>query len=71
MSKRSNTESWPVERQAFSIPEFCGAFGVSRGTVYNMWRDGTGPKSFKVRGRTLISITAAEAWRARLEQEAA
>ena len=56
-----------VEAQAYSVPEFARAFRLSRATVYNMWRDGSGPAKMRVRGRVLISRNAAEQWRRGLE----
>lgn len=58
-------------RLAFTVEEFAEAFRLSRATVYNMWRDGTGPARMRVRGRVVISRDAADEWRRRCEQEAA
>lgn len=52
---------------AFTVQEFAEAYRLSRATVYNMWRDGTGPSRMRVRGRVLISRDAAEAWRRQVE----
>jgi hypothetical protein len=58
---------------AYSVDEFCAAHGpISRGTLYNMWRDGIGPKFMLVgsgKGRRIISTEAAAEWRR--EREAA
>jgi hypothetical protein len=58
---------------AYSVDEFCAAHGpISRGTLYNMWRDGIGPRFMIVgsgKGRRIISIEAAAEWRR--EREAA
>jgi excisionase family DNA binding protein len=61
----------PAETQAFTVDEFAEAFRVSRATVYNMWRDGAGPARMRVRGRVLISRTAAEKWRQQVEAQLA
>jgi predicted DNA-binding transcriptional regulator AlpA len=50
-------------RRAYSINEFLQAYRISRSALYNMWKDGTGPRSFKVGSKVLISTEAAEAWR--------
>jgi excisionase family DNA binding protein len=55
----------------FSVAEFCHAHGISRGTFYKLLGEGRGPKAVKIGRRTLISNQAAEAWRRRIEQEAA
>lgn len=56
---------------AYSVSEFATAYGISKATLYNMWRDGCGPMRMRVRGRVLISCTAAEKWRQDLESTAA
>jgi excisionase family DNA binding protein len=55
----------------FSVAEFCRAHGISRGTFYKLLAEGRGPIAVKIGRRTLISAEAAEAWRRRMEQEAA
>lgn len=55
----------------FSVAEFCHTHGISRGTFYKLLGEGRGPKAVKIGRRTLISNEAAEAWRHRMEQEAA
>lgn len=57
----------PAEKQAFTVDEFAEAFRLSRATVYNMWRDGSGPARMRVRGRVLISRSAAKEWRKNVE----
>jgi hypothetical protein len=60
----------PIEPWAFSIRQFCVAYGdFSIDTYFKMNREGWGPATMKVGGRTLISREAAEAWRR--EREAA
>jgi hypothetical protein len=54
--------------RAYSVNEFVRAYRVSRATLYNLWRDGMGPTKMRVRGRTLISFEAADAWRRRMEE---
>lgn len=57
----------PDHRGAYTISEFTEAYRFSRATLYNMWRDGCGPRRLRVRGRTLISREAADEWRRSLE----
>jgi excisionase family DNA binding protein len=47
-------------RRAFSVKEFCQAFGLSRSTAYNLMADGT-LRSVRVAGRRLIPADSAEA----------
>lgn len=56
-----------VARDAVSVNEFCVAHGISRPTLYRLWRDGQGPAHFKVGTRTLISRESAARWRAAME----
>jgi hypothetical protein len=52
---------------AYTIDEFCAAHGpISRGTLYNMWKAGIGPKYMTVGaggGKRIISAEAAADWR--------
>ena len=66
MNDRTNVE--PVaRREAFTVEEFAEAFRLSRATVYNLWRSGSGPAKMRVRGRVLISRDAADRWRRQVE----
>lgn len=61
--------------QAYSIPEFCESFRISRGTFYNLQKTGQAPRTMKIGTRVLISRDAADEWRrsreAASEKEAA
>ena len=50
-------------QDAYSVKTFCDSHGISRGAFYNAHRAGTGPRTFKLGARTLISRESAEAWR--------
>ena len=52
---------------AFSVDEFCRAHRISRGSLYNYWAAGIGPKFMKVGHRRLISAEAAAEWRRQCE----
>jgi hypothetical protein len=54
---------------AFSIPQFCVAFSLSRGQFYKLRKDGRGPVIMDA-GKPLISYAAAAAWRRSLEARA-
>jgi hypothetical protein len=48
---------------ALTIVEFCEAHGISQALFYQLQKVGEGPRVMAVRGRRLISIEAAKAWR--------
>ncbi len=48
---------------AFSIPEWCDANRISRGTFYNLQKQGIGPRIMRVGKRVLITPEANEEWR--------
>lgn len=53
---------------ALSIPEFARAHNISVDFYYKLQREGHGPTVMKVGKRTLISLEAAAAWRAKRER---
>lgn len=55
----------------FTVPQFLASHNVSRTHFYALVADGRGPRLMKVGRRTLISVEAAAAWRARMEAETA
>ncbi len=55
-------------RDAFGVDEFAARNGLSRGTLYNLWQRGDGPRYMQVGKRRLISREAAAEWRRRMEQ---
>lgn len=42
------------ERESLSPTEYCVLHGIGRTTLYQMWKDGTGPEFFMVRSRRRI-----------------
>lgn len=54
-----------------SVAEFCHAHGISRALFYKLVAEDRGPSTAKIGRRTLISVEAAEAWRRRMERDAA
>lgn len=56
---------------AFTVDEFCRAHRISRGSLYNAWTAGRGPRFMKVGHRRLISAEAAIDWRRAMEIGAA
>lgn len=57
--------------QAYTVTQFADAHHVSRTHVYQLIKDGKGPRLMKVGRRTLISVEAAADWRRQIEQETA
>lgn len=51
-----------VETRAFSIAQFCQAYGISRATFYNLKKSGNAPAILNVGRRKLITTSASEAW---------
>jgi len=51
-----------VEKRAYSIPEFCEAYSISRAKVYLTWAEGVGPTRTKIGARVVILVTDAEQW---------
>jgi predicted DNA-binding transcriptional regulator AlpA len=56
-----------MDRQAFTIDEFCEQFRISRATFYNLIGSGRGPRVIKIGSRSIISVEAAADWRHRME----
>lgn len=50
----------------FSVPEFCRAYGISKVTLYELWKRGDGPESFTVGKRRLIPVESARSWRPKI-----
>lgn len=57
-----------MAKQAFSIPEFIGSFGVGRTKTYEEIESGR-LKTYKVGRRRYISEHAAAEWQRKLETE--
>lgn len=51
----------------YTISGFCADHHFSKAFLYKLFKEGKGPKVFKVGRRTLISAEAAAAWRAQME----
>jgi len=60
-----------MDKDAFSIFEFCLRHGISRSAFYNAIKAGQGPRLMKVGARVMISREAAEQWRREREQDTA
>ena len=69
--QESKAEQAAVDRAAYSIVEFAKQHGLSRAHVYNLMRDGVGPRVMRAGRRTLISAEAAADWRRKMEAASA
>jgi excisionase family DNA binding protein len=49
----------PLPPRAYSVKDFCKAFGLSRSTAYNLMADGR-LRTVRIAGRRLIPADAAE-----------
>jgi len=66
MSKLRETD---VERDCYTVDDFCTRHNISRASFYNLRKAGIGPREMRVLGRIMITPEAARDWRA--EREAA
>jgi hypothetical protein len=60
-----------TEAQAYSVPNFCHAHGISKGLFYLLQQRGSGPQIMKIGRTTLVSKEAAAKWRERMEAKSA
>jgi hypothetical protein len=60
-----------TELAAYSIDTFCNAHDITRGFLYQLWKEGRGPDSMTVGRRRLISREEARRWRERMTRETA
>jgi hypothetical protein len=56
-----------VEKTAFSIDEFCFRNNISRGTYYNLKKEGRAPRVMTVGTRQIISEQAESDWQRAME----
>ncbi|MHB0982909.1 MAG: hypothetical protein ACYC02_05930 [Thiobacillus sp.] len=60
-----------MEKQAFTITEFCEAYKVSRGRLHELEQAGLAPKTYRIESKPYVSLSAAQEWQARMEAGAA
>ena len=58
-----------AQRAAFTVSEFCDAHRISRSKLYQLWAEGTGPRTMDVGTKRLISVEAAADFRRAREAE--
>lgn len=56
-----------MEKQAFTISEFCRAYGVSRGRLHELEQAGLAPQIYRIASKPYVSVSAAEEWQRRME----
>lgn len=56
-----------MHKATATIPQFCDAHNISRTHLYELIKQGKGPRLMKVGRRTLISTEAATDWRRAME----
>ena len=49
---------------AYTVAEFCHAHRISRSGLYQLWKQGQGPKFRRIGTKILISAESAREWRA-------
>ena len=64
-----NPPTIAYSKLAYTVPQFCDGFNVSRTHFYALLKEGKGPRLMKVGRRTLISAQAAADWCKRMEEE--
>jgi hypothetical protein len=66
---KSDTNPHPLERLAFSIPEFCYRNNLSRATYHRLRAEGKGPVEMRLGLNAIrISADAERDWRNRMQQ---
>ena len=53
----------------YSVSAFCEAHQIARSFLYQLLREGRGPRVTKLGRRTFVTREAAAEWRRRIEQE--
>lgn len=60
-----------MTQKAYSVPEFCRAYRISRSTLYALWRNGRGPASYLIGRKRMITASSAAVWHEQVELAAA
>jgi excisionase family DNA binding protein len=53
--------------ESLTTTEFCAAEKCSRSQLYKLWRQGKGPRFYKIGNRRRISSDARHEWRQQME----
>lgn len=60
-----------MEKQAFTLAEFCVAYKISRGRLHELERAGLAPKTYRIASKPYVSMSAAHEWQRLMESGAA
>lgn len=58
-----------AEPPLYTVSAFCAAHHIARSFLYQLLREGRGPRVMKLGRRTFITREAAADWRMRMEKE--
>lgn len=53
-----------MDQPAYTIKQFCYSFSISRSFLHKLWKEGKGPRRFKIGGSVRIAYEDAEKWKA-------
>ena len=53
---------------AFTVPEFCKAFKLSRGRYHELTQAGLGPRTYRIASKEYVAQKAALEWQQRMIQ---
>lgn len=67
MKKRNGAAARAIPAGVFDVQEFLAFAHISRATLYDLWKEGRGPRQIKIGRRTLISHEAAADWVRQME----
>lgn len=59
-----------TDTSTYTIDEFCAAERISRSHLYGLWREGKGPRFYRVGSHRRISAQARLDWQREREAEA-
>ena len=59
-----------MDKDAYTIPEFCARHSISRATFYNLKKVGKAPRTMELGSAQRITKEAAADWRRELETQA-
>ncbi len=51
-----------IEIRAYTVPQFCDAYGIGKSLLYKLVKANKGPRLTKIGTRTLIAADEAERW---------
>lgn len=58
-----------MDKQAYTVAEFCELQGISRALFYKLRANKRGPQTYKIGRKTLVSAEAAKEWQRQMEKD--